>query len=76
MDFEDIWEEFGIKIGPFGFHGIGGRVRYCRTESSHLLRIRIDPDIRKEEIKARLIKPGVLEIEWPRRFKGEEIPVE
>jgi len=30
----------------------------------------------KEEIKVRLMKPGVLEIEWPRKIKGEDIPVE
>jgi hypothetical protein len=28
---------------------------------------------KKEEIKVRLVKPGLLEIEWPRAM-GEEIP--
>lgn len=37
-----------------------------RTETSNTLRIRIDPEIKKEEIKARLVRPGLLEIEWPR----------
>ncbi|HXH05226.1 MAG TPA: hypothetical protein VNI83_01415 [Vicinamibacterales bacterium] len=69
-------EEFGIRIGPLGFGWGGGRtVRYLRTETSHVLRLTLDPDVRKEEIKVRLVKPGVLEIEWP-RAKGEEIPVE
>jgi hypothetical protein len=27
-------------------------------------------------IKVRLLKDGVLEIEWPRKTEGEEIPVE
>jgi hypothetical protein len=68
-------EEFGIRIGPLGFGWSGGRsVRYMQTETSHVLRISIDPDVGKDEIKARLVKPGVLEIEWP-RAKGEEIPV-
>lgn len=31
---------------------------------------------RKEKIKARLIEPGVLEIEWPLKIRGEEIPLE
>lgn len=70
------WEEF-IRIGPFGIGmgGLGQSVRYTRTETSHLLRIRIDPEVKREEIKARLVKPGLLEIEWP-RSKGEEIPIE
>jgi len=32
--------------------------------------------VKKEEIKVQLIEPGVLEIEWPRRIRGEEIPIE
>jgi hypothetical protein len=31
--------------------------------------------VKKEEIKARLVRPGLLAIEWP-RSKGEEIHVE
>jgi hypothetical protein len=71
------WEDFGVHIGPFGL-GVGrtGRtVRYTRTGTSHMLRVRVGPDVKKEEIKVRLMKPGWLEIEWP-RAAGEEIPVE
>jgi len=71
----DEWEEFAIRFGPFGF-GFGSRpIRYSRTERSHILRIRLDPEITKEKIKVRLVRPGLLEIEWP-RSEGEEIPVE
>ena len=52
-----------------------GRVRYRSTEKSHVLRIRIDSEVTKQDIKVRLVKPGLLEIEWP-RSQGEEIPVE
>jgi len=38
--------------------------------SSHLLRFQINRDVKKEEIKVRLIEPGILEIEWPRKIKG------
>jgi len=38
--------------------------------------IRISAEVKKEEIKVRFVKPGVVEIEWPRRPQGEEIPVE
>jgi hypothetical protein len=74
--FED-WEDLGIRFGPFGvgFTGVGRTVRYARTETSHVLRIRIDSDAKKQDIKVRLVKPGLLEVEWP-RTKGEEIPVE
>lgn len=77
-EFEDDWGEFGMHMGPFGFGLWGPRryVRYSRTENSHILRLQLDPKAGKEEIKVRLVKPGVLEIEWPRRPKGEEIPIE
>jgi hypothetical protein len=48
---------------------------HTRTETSHILQVRIDPALKKEEIKVRLTRPGLLEIEWPRP-KGQEIPVE
>lgn len=71
------WEDFGIRIGPLGvgLTGLAKTIRYSRTDTSHILRIRIDPEVRRDLIKARLVKPGLLEIEWPREH-GEEIPVE
>jgi hypothetical protein len=77
-EFESDWGDYGIHMGPFGFGFFGPRrfFRYSRTEQSHILRVRINPDAGKEQIKVRLVKPGVLEIEWPRRAEGEEIPVE
>jgi hypothetical protein len=74
---EETWEDFEFRFGPFGFGfgNVGQYTRHTRTETSHIMRIRIDPAVKKEEIKARLVRPGPLEIEWP-RSKGEEIPVE
>jgi len=51
-------------------------ISYHPTSKFHILRLRINPEVKKEEIKARLIEPGILEIEWPRKIKGEEIPIE
>jgi hypothetical protein len=71
------WEDFGFHFGPFGL-GVGrtGRnLRYTRTGTSHVLRVGLGSDVKKEEVKVRLLKPGWLEIEWP-RATGEEIPVE
>ena len=69
-------EDFGIRFGPFGVAvGGAGRVRYRSTEKSHVLRIRLGAEVQKQDIKVRLVKPGVLEIEWP-RSQGEEILVE
>jgi HSP20 family molecular chaperone IbpA len=40
-------------------------------------RLRLNPDLKKEDLKVRLLKDGILEIEWPRRVEeGEEIEVE
>jgi HSP20 family molecular chaperone IbpA len=74
---EEGWEDFGFRFGPFevGFSGLGQFIKRTRTETSHVLRIRIDPAVKKEEIKARLVRPGLLEIELP-RHKGEDIPIE
>jgi hypothetical protein len=74
---EETWKDFGFRFGPFGFNfsSLGQWTQHTRTETSHILRIHIDPTVKKEEIKARLVGPGLLEIEWP-RSKGEEIPVE
>lgn len=74
---EDAWEEFGFRFGPFemSFSGLAPFIKHTRTDTSHLLRVRLDPAVKKEEIKVRLVRPGLLEIEWP-RAKGEEIPVE
>ncbi|HUV41489.1 MAG TPA: hypothetical protein VMW23_06865, partial [Sedimentisphaerales bacterium] len=77
-EFENDWAGFGVHLGPFGFGCFPPRryVRYGRTETSHILHMKIDPDTKKEEIKVRLVRPGVLDIEWPRRVAGEEIPVQ
>jgi hypothetical protein len=74
---EEGWEEFGFRFGPFeiGMSGLGQFIKHTRTKTSHILRVRIDPAVKKEEIKARLVRPGLLEIEWSRQ-KGEDIPVE
>lgn len=74
----NFWEEIFLKYGPFGlglYGELSGKIKYSQTEGSHILRITLDPEVKKEEIKVRLKKGGVLEIEWP-RVKGEEIPVE
>ena len=76
----EFWEDsFSFHLGPWGVY-FGPyrpyRISYRRTGKSHTLRLRINPDVKKEEIKARLIELGVLEIEWPRKIRGEEIPIE
>lgn len=72
----DFWEDLFFKYGPFTFGmGLGSNVRYSRTEDTNILRIALDPEVKKEDIKVSLKKPGLLEIEWP-RTKGEEIPLE
>ena len=76
----ESWEDsFSFHLGPWGIY-FGPyrpfRISYCRTGKSNMVHLRINPDVKKEEIKARLIEPGVLEIEWPLKIGGEEIPLE
>ena len=52
------------------------RIGYSRTSDSHIVRLKLREDMKKEEIKVRLHEGSLLEIEWPRRVKGEDIPVE
>lgn len=64
----ELWGLYFESFRPF-------RVKYRRTMNSYMVRLRINPEVKKDEIKVRLVKPGVLEIEWPRKIKGEEIPI-
>ena len=77
-EFEDFWEDFDIRIGPFrwGVHGSSRNVRYARTETEHVLKIKINPEVKKEEIKAKLLRPGLIEIRWPVKRKAEDIPID
>ncbi|MCD6431821.1 hypothetical protein J7L33_03850 [Candidatus Bathyarchaeota archaeon] len=77
---DEFWNDFfSFHLGPWGLY-LGPsrpfRISYHRTSDSHILRLKINPEVKKEEIKARFVKPGVLEIEWPRKIKGEKIPIE
>ncbi|MCL6582326.1 MAG: hypothetical protein K6U11_01690 [bacterium] len=61
---------FGIPTPPF-------KMGYSRTKDSHILTIHLDPELKKEDLKVRLLKGGILQIEWPREtLEGEEIKVE
>ena len=76
-DFEDL---FDVRIGPFGMGAFLGtrpfRAKYSRTSDSHLLHLQLSKSVEKGDIKVRYLENGLLEIEWPRQAKGEEIPVE
>lgn len=77
-EFSDLWEDFDIRIGPFrwGIQAMGRNIKYTRTEDQHILRIRINPEVKKEEIKAKLLKPGLIELRWPIKKKAEDIPID
>lgn len=77
--FDESFEDFfDFRIGPFrmGASLRPFRASYSRTQDSHILKLRLSPDLTKTDIKVRLQKDGILEIEWPRKAEGEEIPVE
>jgi hypothetical protein len=81
MRFDEDWDyPLDIRLGPFGMGAFFGprpfRVRYSRISDSHLLRLRINKEVKKEEIRVRFVESGIVEVEWPRKTKGEDIPVE
>lgn len=47
-------------------------VRYFQTDTHNLIRINLDSELRKEQIKVLFISPNVIEVKWPR---GEQIPL-
>lgn len=77
-EFAEVWEDFDIRIGPFrwGMRRPGRNISYTRKGDNHVLKIRINPEVKKEEIKARLLRPGEIELTWPVKKKAEDIPVE
>jgi hypothetical protein len=78
MRFDEFWDDFDFGFGPFRiFLGPFGRnMRYRRAVDSHILDIRIDPAVKKEDIKVRLVEPGLIELKWPRRKLEGDIPVD
>ncbi len=78
MAFDACEDFFDFRFGPFHMSGSSRpfEVRYERTSDNHIVHLQLRPDINKEDIKVRLQEGGVLEITWPRRVAGEDIPVE
>jgi hypothetical protein len=80
MAFFDAFEDiFDFRFGPFHMSSGFARpfqVGYARTAESHIVKLKLQPDIKKEDLRVRLQEGGVLEIEWPRKTTGEDIPVE
>jgi hypothetical protein len=78
MAFEAFEDFFAFRFGPFHMSGFSRpfQVRYARTAESHIVKLQLRPEIKKADIKVRLQEGGTLEIAWPRRPSGEDIPVE
>jgi hypothetical protein len=78
MAFEVCEDFFDFRFGPFHMSGSSRpfQVRYERTAESHVVQLKLRSDIKKEEIKVRLQEGGILEITWPRRAQGEDIPID
>jgi hypothetical protein len=51
---KDVWEAFGIRIGPFwiDINSPGHAITHTQTETSHLLQIRLDPAGRKRQSRS------------------------
>jgi len=78
MSWKDFEDFFDFSFGPFhmGVFPRPFKLGYSRTSDTHLLRVKLRQDIQKEDIKVRFTDEGMLEIEWPRKTRGRDIPVE
>ncbi len=52
------------------------KVGYSKTSNSHIVKLKLRKELEKKDIKVRLQEGGVLEIEWPRSSKAEDIPID
>ncbi len=78
MTFDEFEDFFDLRFGPFQMSGFARpfKVGYSRTSDSHIVKLKLRQDIKKEDIKVRLQEGGILEIEWPRKIRGEEVPID
>ena len=78
MTFNEFDDIFDFRFGPFQMSGFSRpfKVGYSRTSDSHIVKLKLRKDIEKKDIKVRLQEGGVLEIEWPRSSKAEDIPID
>ncbi len=78
MVFDEFDDIFDLRFGPFhmGVFSRPFKASYSRTSENHIIKLKLREDIERKDIKVRLLEGGILEVEWPRKKKGEEIPVE
>ena len=77
MNFEDF-DDFDFRFGPFQMSGFSRpfKVGYSRTSDSHIVKLQLKDEVEKKDVKVRLREDGILEIEWPRSIKSEDIPID
>lgn len=65
MVFDEFEDFVDFRFGPFhmGVFPRPLKISYSRTSDSHIVRLKLRDDAKKEEIKARLQEGSVLEIE-------------
>lgn len=78
MDFIVFDDFFDFRFGHFQMSGFSKpfKVGYSRTSDSHIVKLKLQKDIEKKDLKVRLQEGGVLEIEWPCSIKAEDIPID
>ncbi len=75
IDFNDIFGKADINTGKVSISAMG--FKYEVKENTVVVNIPINPEADKKDVRVKLLRPGLLEIKWPRnKKKGEEIQVE
>jgi hypothetical protein len=52
------------------------KIGYSRTSESHIVKLLLNKELEKKDIKVRLQEGNVLEIEWPRSSESVDIPID
>ena len=74
-EFDDI---FDFRFGPFRMGGFARpfKIGYSRTSESHIVKLMLNRELEKKDIKVRLQEGNVLEIEWPHALESVDIPID
>jgi hypothetical protein len=73
---ENLGVSINIDAAGVDIAGLKSVINYSQDKNMNILQLSVDPKITKDQIKARLLEPGKLQVEWPKTTQDQEIPVQ